>query len=124
MWIDVDNSRDRKEAFEFTVGQGLVTRGLDEGVVGMRLYEKATIMVSARYAYGKRGAGTVVPPNVPIRYTVGGVAMEEVSVGKKPPRSMLTVFLPAVCGALLLTGLLWLLCMLMCTTHKFLCTSF
>lgn len=62
-WKIVDDTRNRKEAFEFVVGNGEVVRGLDEGVIGLCLHEKAEISVSAFYSYGTRGAGIVVPPN-------------------------------------------------------------
>ena len=66
-WKIVDDTRDRKESFEFVVGNGEVVRGLDEGVIGLCLHEKAEISVSSFYAYGTRGAGIVVPPNTRVR---------------------------------------------------------
>jgi len=62
-WIIVDNSKERQDPLEFVVGNAEVVRGLDEGVVGLALYEKCEIIVSAKYSYGKRGAGKVIPPN-------------------------------------------------------------
>eukprot|EP00392_Amoebophrya_sp_AT5.2_P007865 g7884.t1 len=44
-WKIVDDTRNRKEAFEFVVGNGEVVRGLDEGVIGLCLHEKAEISV-------------------------------------------------------------------------------
>ena len=47
-----DSSRDRSEPFEFTLGQGQVIKGWDQGVATMRKGEKAILRCLPDYAYG------------------------------------------------------------------------
>lgn len=49
--------------FTFTLGQGKVIPGWDQGLVGMKVGGKRTLIVPADLAYGARGAGGKVPPN-------------------------------------------------------------
>lgn len=44
-----------QEPFAFQVGLGQVIKGWDEGVLGMKLGEKARLTCSPDYAYGARG---------------------------------------------------------------------
>ncbi|GAB9465219.1 hypothetical protein Gpo141_00002634 [Globisporangium polare] len=46
-----------QEPFAFQVGLGQVIKGWDEGVLGMKLGEKARLTCSPDYAYGARGFG-------------------------------------------------------------------
>ena len=71
-----DSSRDRSEPFTFVLGAGQVIRGWDEGVAGMRVGGKRTLLLPAEYGYGERGAGGVIPPGASLVFDV-----ELVSVG-------------------------------------------
>ena len=58
-----DSSLDRGTPFEFLLGAGMVIRGWDEGVAGMKVGGKRTLMIPSDLAYGPRGAGGAIPPN-------------------------------------------------------------
>jgi FKBP-type peptidyl-prolyl cis-trans isomerase FkpA len=57
-----DSSRDKGRPFQFRVGSGIVIKGWDDGVQGMRVGGKRQIIVPARLGYGERGAGGGVIP--------------------------------------------------------------
>ena len=57
-----DSSVDRGDPFVFTLGGGQVIRGWDEGVVGMKVGGKRTLIIPQHMGYGARGAGGAIPP--------------------------------------------------------------
>jgi FKBP-type peptidyl-prolyl cis-trans isomerase len=56
-----DSSRDHDKPFDFTVGQGMVIKGWDQGVVGMKVGEKRKLVVPPSLAYGARGRPGIPP---------------------------------------------------------------
>ena len=65
-----DCSRQRGEPLQFQVGVGQVIKGWDEGICQLKLKQKATITCPPEYGYGKRGAGSDIPPNATLIFDV------------------------------------------------------
>jgi FKBP-type peptidyl-prolyl cis-trans isomerase FkpA len=66
-----DSSLDRKSPFSFPVGGGQVIAGWDEGVAGMKVGGKRTLVIPSNMAYGKRGAGGgLIPPDATLLFDV------------------------------------------------------
>lgn len=65
-----DSSLDRGKPFTFNLGTGQVIKGWDEGVAGMKVGGKRTLMIPAKLGYGERGAGAVIPPNANLIFDV------------------------------------------------------
>ena len=61
--IKIDSSVDRKTPFTFSLGKGMVIKGWDEGVPGMKVGGKRKLFIPAELAYGDKGAGETIPPN-------------------------------------------------------------
>ena len=56
-----DSSRDRNQPFDFTLGQGQVIKGWDQGVAGMKVGEKRKLIIPPSLAYGPGGRPGIPP---------------------------------------------------------------
>ena len=70
-----DSSRDRNDPFAFSLGAGMVIRGWDEGVAGMKIGGTRVLIIPAALGYGARGAGGVIPPNATLKFEVELLAL-------------------------------------------------
>ncbi|KAI2509616.1 FKBP-type peptidyl-prolyl cis-trans isomerase [Fragilaria crotonensis] len=55
---------------QFRHGTGQVVRGLDEGMVGMRVAGERVLVIPPHLGYGEKGSGNRIPPNATIVFTV------------------------------------------------------
>lgn len=52
-----------KGTFSYTVGGTSVIPGFDQGVTGMKVGGKRTVLIPSSLGYGASGSGTTIPPN-------------------------------------------------------------
>ncbi|MBI2452883.1 MAG: FKBP-type peptidyl-prolyl cis-trans isomerase [Parcubacteria group bacterium] len=67
--IQFDSSYDRGEPFSFTIGQGQVIRGWEQGIPGMKVGGKRKLVIPSALAYGDRAIGSI-PPNSTLVFEV------------------------------------------------------
>jgi peptidylprolyl isomerase len=56
--------------FEFTIGQGQVIQGWDQGVPGMKVGGRRVLVIPADLAYGAAGSPPTIPANAPLIFVV------------------------------------------------------
>jgi peptidylprolyl isomerase len=61
-----DSSRDRGQAFDFTIGKGEVIKGWDEGIPGMKPGGRRKLIIPYKLAYEEQGK----PPTIPAKATL------------------------------------------------------
>jgi FKBP-type peptidyl-prolyl cis-trans isomerase FkpA len=66
-----DSSIPRGEPLDFVLGAGRVIKGWDQGIVGMKVGGKRTLIIPADLAYGSRATpGSGIPPNSALIFDV------------------------------------------------------
>ena len=76
---EFDSSRKKDKPFRFTLGQGEVISGWDEGVAQLSCGETAKLMIPSTMGYGARGAGNgIIPPNADLIFEVELLAINNV----------------------------------------------
>ena len=71
-----DSSRDRKEPFKFTIGKGEVIKGWDQGVAGMKLGGRRTLLIPPDLGYGAAGSPPKIPPGAGLKFDVELVSID------------------------------------------------
>lgn len=58
------------QPFEFMLGAGQVIQGWDEGLVGMKIGDKKTLVIPPEKGYGDRAVGNTIPANSTLIFEV------------------------------------------------------
>jgi len=84
-WLYEERADDKKgkkfdtsigmKPFKFRAGGGRVIVGWDQGVRGMQVGGRRTLIIPADMAYGEKGAGRVIPPGAKLVFEVELVAI-------------------------------------------------
>jgi FKBP-type peptidyl-prolyl cis-trans isomerase len=74
-----DSSLDRGQPFQFILGTGMVIKGWDVGIVGMKVGGKRRLAIPPAMGYGEKGAGSSIPPNAALYFDVELLAVEAVT---------------------------------------------
>ena len=71
-----DSSYNRNQPLDFSVGVGQVIPGWDEGIMLLKVGDKARFVIPSDLAYGAAGAGGVIPPNATLVFDVELMAVK------------------------------------------------
>ena len=65
-----DSSFDRHRPFIFSIGNQKVIAGWEQGLMGMKIGGKRTLIVPPELGYGAKGSGSLIPPNSALVFDV------------------------------------------------------
>ena len=71
-----DSSYKRKQPFVFQIGTRQVIEGWELGIIGMKEGGKRSIFIPSKMAYGKKGAGDLIPPNSNLIFDIEIIKVE------------------------------------------------
>lgn len=72
---EFDNSYDRGQPFDFTLGEGSVIAGWDEGIVGMKVGGRRELIIPPDKGYGAQGSPPNIKPNETLVFIVDLLAI-------------------------------------------------
>lgn len=75
--VEFDASWDRGSTFDFTIGEGRVIAGWDEGIPGMQVGGRRKLVIPPDLGYGANGAGSDIGPNETLVFVVDLVAVKK-----------------------------------------------
>jgi FKBP-type peptidyl-prolyl cis-trans isomerase len=65
-----DSSRVRGKGFDFVLGKGMVIKGWDQGVAGMKVGQMRKLTIPPHLAYGDKGFPGAIPPGATLVFEV------------------------------------------------------
>jgi FKBP-type peptidyl-prolyl cis-trans isomerase FkpA len=74
-----DSSVDANSPYEFTLGQGDVIKGWDEGVAGMKVGGKRQLRIPPELAYGETGFKEIIQPNATLIFDIQLLSVKQKS---------------------------------------------
>ena len=75
----VDSSLQRGQPIRFQIGAHEVPAGLEEGVIGMRLFGRRGLAVPPHLGYGSEGMPPLIPSDATLRFEVELMEIEQAS---------------------------------------------
>jgi peptidylprolyl isomerase len=67
---EFDASWDNGSPFDFTLGQGMVIKGWDKGLIGIKPGGRRELIIPAKLGYGAQGQPPSIPPNSALVFIV------------------------------------------------------
>ena len=77
-----DRSADHGEPLKIRIGEGQVIEGWDQGIMAMKLGEKADLVIKSQYGYGDMGSPPKIPGGATLIFTVELIQIAD----RKPTR--------------------------------------